>query len=147
MQIVYLLLVLFLFAIGLSWAARRLKLPYPIALVLGGTALGFVPLLPSFTFDPNLVLVIVLPPILYSAAFFTSWAGFPPLVALHHNAVDGLGAGNHLRGAAVAHHLIGLLLADGIRAGRHRLTSGRGRRNQHTRPHELLRRVITIPRR
>ena len=76
MQTVQLLAVLFLFAVGLSWAARRLNLPYPIALVLGGAALGFMPLLPKVTFDPNLVLVIVLPPILYAATYSTSWPDF-----------------------------------------------------------------------
>jgi Na+/H+ antiporter len=45
--------------------ARHAKVPYPIALVLGGLALGFVPDLPSVHLDPNLVLLIFLPPLLY----------------------------------------------------------------------------------
>jgi Na+/H+ antiporter len=63
-------------AIALGWLARHLGLPYPIALVVGGAAIGFVPGLPRLPFDPNLILVLVLPPILYQAALFTSWRDF-----------------------------------------------------------------------
>src|SRR6266511_4832057 len=52
--------------------APILQLPYPILLVLGGLALGFVPGIPHLTLEPDIVLVAVLPPLLYSAAFFTS---------------------------------------------------------------------------
>ncbi len=47
-------------------------MPYPILLVAGGAALGFFPGLPSVELDPDLVLVIFLPPLLYAAAFFSS---------------------------------------------------------------------------
>src|ERR1700674_1974592 len=108
MQIVHLLVVLVLFAIGLTWAARRLALPYPIALVLGGAALGFVPVLPKLTLDPNLVLVIVLPPILYSAAYFTSWRDFQHWLRSIIMLSTGLVLATTCAVAAVAHHLIGL---------------------------------------
>jgi monovalent cation/hydrogen antiporter len=49
-----------------------LRIPYPILLVIGGLALGFIPGVPELTLPPDLVLVGVLPPLLYSAAFFTS---------------------------------------------------------------------------
>jgi CPA1 family monovalent cation:H+ antiporter len=52
--------------------AYRTRVPYPILLVIGGGALGFVPGLPDVQLDPDLVLVIFLPPLLYSAAFFSS---------------------------------------------------------------------------
>jgi monovalent cation/hydrogen antiporter len=52
--------------------AYRVRLPYPILLVAGGAALGFFPGLPSVELDPDLVLVIFLPPLLYAAAFFSS---------------------------------------------------------------------------
>jgi len=45
--------------------ARRANIPYPIVLVLAGLALGFIPGLPSVHLDPNLVLLIFLPPLLY----------------------------------------------------------------------------------
>ena len=47
------------------------RLPYPIWLTVGGVALGFFPGLPDVRLDPDLVLVVVLPPLLYSAAFFS----------------------------------------------------------------------------
>lgn len=52
--------------------APRTRIPYPILLVLGGLALGFFPGVPNFELSPELVLVGVLPPLLYSSAFFTS---------------------------------------------------------------------------
>ena len=52
--------------------APALRIPYPILLVLGGLAIGFVPGMPEVELDPELVFFGVLPPLLYSAAFFTS---------------------------------------------------------------------------
>ena len=56
----------------LGAAARAVNIPYPIVLVVGGLALGFVPGLPDIELEPELVLVIFLPPLLYSAAFFAN---------------------------------------------------------------------------
>jgi monovalent cation/hydrogen antiporter len=61
---------LFVCAAGLNALANRLEVPYPILLVLGGLALGLVPGVPDLRLDPNLVLLVFLPPLLYSAAFF-----------------------------------------------------------------------------
>ena len=52
--------------------APALRVPYPILLVLGGLAIGVVPGMPQFDLDPELVFFGVLPPLLYSSAFFTS---------------------------------------------------------------------------
>lgn len=57
---------------GLGALARRLGVPYPIVLVIGGAAFGFVPGIPAVHLDPDVVLVIFLPPLLYSAAFFAN---------------------------------------------------------------------------
>ena len=70
------LLFLLLCALALGWLSRRVNLPYPIALVIGGSLLGFVPGLPQLGFDPQFLLVLVLPPILYQAALLTSWRDF-----------------------------------------------------------------------
>src|SRR5437867_1439307 len=59
-------------ATALLALAPRLRIPYPILLVLAGLVLGFVPGMPSVDLPPQVVLVGVLPPLLYSAAFFTS---------------------------------------------------------------------------
>lgn len=76
MQLLEIVLFLLMCAAVLGWLARRLRFPYPIALVIGGGALGFVPNLPELPFDPQLILVLVLPPILYQAALLTSWRDF-----------------------------------------------------------------------
>lgn len=56
----------------LAAASRAIGIPYPIVLLLGGLVLGFIPGVPEAELDPDLVLVIFLPPLLYSAAFFAS---------------------------------------------------------------------------
>src|SRR4051812_43771116 len=56
----------------LSALATRIGIPYPILLVVGGLALGFAPGIPDVRLDPDLVLVVFLPPLLYSAAFFAN---------------------------------------------------------------------------
>jgi monovalent cation/hydrogen antiporter len=56
----------------LLMAAYHSRIPYPILLVVGGAAIGFLPGIPNVQLDPELVLVIVLPPLLYAAAFFSS---------------------------------------------------------------------------
>ncbi len=60
----------------LATLASRLRLPYAILLVLGGLLLGFVPGLPSIALNPELVLVLFLPPLIYSSAWLTSWRAF-----------------------------------------------------------------------
>jgi CPA1 family monovalent cation:H+ antiporter len=52
--------------------APALRIPYPILLVIGGLAIGVLPGMPEFELPPELVFFGVLPPLLYSAAFFTS---------------------------------------------------------------------------
>ena len=60
---------------GLLALAPTLRLPLPILLVVGGVVMGFIPGLPHLTLPPEIVLVAVLPPLLYSGAFFTSLRG------------------------------------------------------------------------
>ncbi len=61
---------LFVSAAGLNALANWLRVPYPIPLVIGGLLLGLVPGIPDIQLDPDLVLLVFLPPLLYSAAFF-----------------------------------------------------------------------------
>ena len=56
----------------LSAFARPLGMPYPILLVIGGLALGLLPGIPKLELEPDIVLLLFLPPLLYSAAFFSS---------------------------------------------------------------------------
>src|SRR5688500_17772318 len=76
MNLLEVILFLMLCAVALGWVARHFNFPYPIALVIGGGALGFVPRVPELPFDPQFILVLVLPPILYQAALLTSWRDF-----------------------------------------------------------------------
>lgn len=67
------LVVAFLAAITLlSGLAARSATPYPVVLVLGGIAMGLIPGVPSPVLHPDLVLVLFLPPLLYSTAFLSS---------------------------------------------------------------------------
>jgi len=88
--------------------ARPLRIPYPILLVLGGLALGFVPGVPNLELPPEVVLVGILPPLLYASAFNTS------LVELRRNArpigvlAIGLVLVTTVAVGAVAHAVAGL---------------------------------------
>jgi CPA1 family monovalent cation:H+ antiporter len=74
LEIIFLLLLLFVVIFG--DVARRLKVAYPIVLVIGGLFLSFIPGLPRITLNPDLVFVVILPPLLYYAAWQTSWRDF-----------------------------------------------------------------------
>jgi monovalent cation/hydrogen antiporter len=69
-EIQILLAALFVSAAGLNAIANWLKVPYPIPLVLGGLAIGLIPGIPDIELDPDLVLLVFLPPLLYASAFF-----------------------------------------------------------------------------
>ena len=61
---------------GLSVLARRLSVPYPIMLVVGGALFGFIPGLPEVKLDPQVVLVVFLPPLIYGASIFANFGDF-----------------------------------------------------------------------
>jgi len=61
---------------GLALLSRKLPIPYPILLVLGGLTLALIPGLPRVRLDPELVFIFFLPPLLYPAALFTPWRDF-----------------------------------------------------------------------
>lgn len=52
-------------------ASRRIRVPYPVLLLLGGLVVGLMPGIPRFELDPEIVFLVVLPPILYVSAFLT----------------------------------------------------------------------------
>jgi monovalent cation/hydrogen antiporter len=93
---------------ALSILARAVHVPYPIALVLGGLALGFVPGIGEVTLTPELVLLIFLPPLLYGAAFFSN----PRELRMNVRDIGWLAVGLVFVTtgvvAVVAHELIGL---------------------------------------
>jgi Na+/H+ antiporter len=73
-ELVFLLLLLFV--VVFASLANKLKLPYPIVLVLAGLVLSFIPGIPRITMSPDIIFLAVLPPLLYGGAWFTSWRDF-----------------------------------------------------------------------
>ena len=92
----------------LAVVARWIRVPYPILLVLGGSALGFAPGMPDVKLDPDLVLLIFLPPLLYSAAFFANLHELRRNVGPIGLLAFGLVLATMGAVAVVAHHVIGL---------------------------------------
>jgi len=78
-------LVLLLLAVvaAVTLLARRIGVPYPILMVVAGLGLGLLPFLPRFELEPEVVLALFLPPILFSASFFLSprdlWRNVRPI--------------------------------------------------------------------
>jgi CPA1 family monovalent cation:H+ antiporter len=99
---------LLLAIVALATVATRFKLPYTILLVVGGLLLGFVPGHPRIALDPNLVLFLFLPPLVYSSAWLTSWrefrANLRPILLL----AVGLVLATTALVALVAHIVVGL---------------------------------------
>ena len=93
---------------ALAILAKKVDLPYPVLLVIGGLGLGFVPGLPEVQLEPEIVFLFLLPPLLYPAALFTSWRDFRgnlnPILLL----AIGLVLLTTAVVAVVAHALIGL---------------------------------------
>src|SRR3989440_114274 len=94
--------------VALTAVATRLRLPYVILLVLGGLALGFVPGLPDVKLDPELVLFLFLPPLIYSSAWLTSWREFRTNLRPILQLSIGLVLATTIIVAAVAHVIAGL---------------------------------------
>jgi len=69
-------LLLLVFVVALAAFAKRLEIPYPIVLVVGGLVLSFMPHGPKIELSPDVVFLVILPPLLFSAAFLTSWRDF-----------------------------------------------------------------------
>lgn len=69
-------LVLLILVVAFAALAKRLETPYPIILVIGGLILSLLPHTPHVELDPELVFLIILPPLLFSAAWATPWRDF-----------------------------------------------------------------------
>ncbi|HWF39337.1 MAG TPA: Na+/H+ antiporter [Candidatus Acidoferrales bacterium] len=75
-HVIPLLVILLVFVVALAVFAERLKTPYPIVLVIGGLIISQIPHLPQFRLNPNIVFLVILPPLIFSGAFLTSWRDF-----------------------------------------------------------------------
>ena len=94
-------LILLLFVVVFALLARKLQTPYPIVLVIAGLALSLIPGTPRIQLNPALVFTVVLPPLLYAAAWTTSWR------ELQHNLVSVLS----LACGLVSFTIVGVALA------------------------------------
>jgi CPA1 family monovalent cation:H+ antiporter len=101
-----LVLALLIAVAALVTIARRLGIAYPIFLVIGGLLLGLVPGIPRVEFDPELLLLFVLPPLLYIAAFFTPLRSLRANLGAIGSLAVGLVVASAFAAAAVAHALI-----------------------------------------
>ena len=71
------LIIFLLFGVAfLGVLSNRFKFPFPIALVLSGLVIRLIPGLPAIALNPEIVFIIFLPPLLYAAAWQTSWREF-----------------------------------------------------------------------
>lgn len=75
-QTVTLVLGMLVVVAALGLLSRRIAVPHPILLVVSGILLGMIPGLPPVKLHPELVFLVILPPLLYPAAIFTPWRDF-----------------------------------------------------------------------
>lgn len=70
------LLFLLILVASVTALARRFQIPYPIMLVIGGLIVSLIPNMPEVTLSPDIVFLVFLPPLLFAAAYHTSWRDF-----------------------------------------------------------------------
>src|SRR4051812_28753909 len=102
---------------GLALLARRLKIPYPILMVIGGLLLGYIPGIPPIRLNPELIFLLFLPPLLYPAALFTSWRDFRANLRSISLLAIGLVLFTTVIIAWLVHWLTGMPLAAGFALG------------------------------
>jgi len=101
------LILLLLFGITfLGLVSYRYKFPFPIVLVLSGLAISLIPGLPVISLNPEIVFIIFLPPLLYAAAWNTSWHQFKAAISPIARAAVGLVLFTTSLVAVAAHTLI-----------------------------------------
>lgn len=101
------IIIILLFGIAfLGILSKKYNFPFPIVLVLSGVVISVVPGLPVVALNPNIVFVIFLPPLLYYAAWYTSWHDFKGSIRPITLAAIGLVLFTTAAVAAVAHWLI-----------------------------------------
>jgi len=75
-QLIEVVLGLLLIVAAMAMVAEKLRLPYPILLVIAGMGIGFVPGLPPVKLAPEYVFLLFLPPLLYYSGSHTTWRDF-----------------------------------------------------------------------
>jgi len=108
MPTIQILVLLLVVTAGAAVIARRFKIPEAIVLVLSGVVLALLPGLPTVELAPDMVLLIVLPPVIYSAAVAMSWREFRFNLRPISLLAIGCVVFTTVAVAAVSHWLIGL---------------------------------------
>src|SRR5262247_3910861 len=106
MEGAHLVVALLIAVAALVTLARRLGIAYPIFLVIGGLLLGLVPGTPRVDIDPDLLFFVVLPPLLYIAAFFTPLRSLRANLGTIASLAVGLVVASAFAAAAAVHALI-----------------------------------------
>ena len=101
-----LILLLMAAVVVLELLARRFNLPPAALLITGGAVLALLPGSPSITLDPDLALVLFLPPLLLSSAFFTAWRDFRRDLGIILQLAVGMVAFTTLAVGVVAHAVL-----------------------------------------
>ncbi len=95
-------------AVALGVLANRVRVAYPIMLVLGGLLISLQPGAPPFDLDPQVVFLLFLPPLLYAGAFRTEWPDFRAQLRAITLLAVGLVLFSTAAVAAVAHYAVGM---------------------------------------
>jgi Na+/H+ antiporter len=112
-----LLLAMFLAVSLLSVLAQRLHASTPVVMLVAGVGLALLPGVPPITLDPDLTLLALLPPLLYSSGVYMSWRGFRSNLRPILSLAIGCVLFTATAVAAVAHYLLGLGWATGFVLG------------------------------
>lgn len=99
-------IVVFLAIIVLMTIAKRINVAYPIVLVLGGMAIGYIPHIPTVPLPPSLVLLVFLPPLLYWESLWAPTSEFRSGALWIFQMAFGLVIVTTVAVAAVAHAII-----------------------------------------
>ena len=124
-EIVQILVVLLVVVAAVAVVAARLEIPPAILLVSPASTLALIPGLPAVELAPELVLLLVLPPVIYSSAVAMSWSEFRFNLRTISSAGGWVRGVHHRRGRGGGPLAPRPAVAGGFRAGRDRLAAGR----------------------
>jgi NhaP-type Na+/H+ or K+/H+ antiporter len=106
MENITIIIILLFGIVFLGILSKKYKFPFPIVLVLSGVVISVIPGLPVIALNPDVVFIIFLPPLLYHAAWNTSWHDFKGSIRPISFAAIGLVFFTTIAVAVVAHYLI-----------------------------------------
>jgi Na+/H+ antiporter len=76
MEKVEVIIILLFGVMFLGILSKKFNFPFPIVLILSGIIISLIPGLPVISLEPDIIFLIFLPPLLYGAAWNTSWRDF-----------------------------------------------------------------------